>query len=384
MATLTGQRGTLNISQDQREIDMGDTISLLEPDSSKLTLISKGRNGASKKKAISPKFSWLEDSSEPRFDAVNGTTGTGTSVVVDNGAYFAEHFLVLVTRTSEVMRVIGVAGNTLTVARGVGGSAVALADNDELMVIGVAQPEGDTSRPARSSNPSVVTNYTQIFREPFDMTNTLRSSDMVTTEHDWNHQAKKHGIEHAKDIEYSLMLGRASEDTSGSQPRRTTKGVIRHITTNVLDAGGALTETEFQTFLRMLFRYSSGGRKVAFGSPLVVSVLNAFAAGKLQTRQGESTYGLAVQDYVSPFGTLHVMTHWLLEGAVYGGYLVGLDMSEIKYRFLGGGIDGSRDTHIARNIQETDRDGKKDEYRTEAGLELGQEKKHGLLTGVTS
>jgi hypothetical protein len=49
-------------------------------------------------------------------------------------------------------------------------------DNDELYIIGVAQPEGDTSRPSRSSNPTKQTNYMQIQREPFDITGTAMSS----------------------------------------------------------------------------------------------------------------------------------------------------------------------------------------------------------------
>lgn len=384
MATVTGARGTGNISSAQRKIDMADTISLLEPDAGPLTLLSKK---AKKKAAVNPEFKWLEDSSEARFDAINdagGYTTSATSLIVDNGAYFAEHYLVQNTRTKEVFRVTGVSSNTLTVVRGLGnsGTGVAMLDNDELYIIGVAQPEGDTSRPARSSNPSTVTNYTQIFREPWELTETARSSDNEANPHDWNHQANKHGIEHAKDIEIALLIGKADENTAGSQPRRATKGAIPHITTNVTAAGGTFSNTAFNTHQRQLFRYGSK-RKIAFASALTVSVLNAYAASKLQVRQGESTYGLAVTDYVSPFGTQNVMTHWLLEGSVYGGYLVSLDMDEVAYRYLDGGVGDSRDTHIRTQIQANDADTRKDEYLTEAGLQFGSEKAHALVTGIT-
>jgi hypothetical protein len=59
-------------------------------------------------------------------------------------------------------------------------------------------------------------------------------------------------------------------------------------------------------------------------------------------------------------------------------------MSEVKYVYLGGGPGGDRDTHKNENIQENDRDGRKDEFLTECGFKLGQEKKHGKLIGVTS
>jgi hypothetical protein len=380
MATVTGQRGTTLVAAEQRDIDMAEAISLLRPSASPLTVLSKR---AEQKATGDVKFKWEEDDLEPRFDAINGTTGTGTSIVVDNGAYFAEHDLVIVTRTGEMFRVQAVAGNVLTsVERGVGSTAADLLDNDELYIIGSAQPEGDSSKPARSSNPSNVYNYTQIFRKPWDSTGTWRASRNKTRPKDWDFQAKKSGIEHARDIELSFMFGYRSEDTSGSQPRRTTKGAVRYVTTNVTDAGGTFTETEFNTVMRGAFEYDAGSEKLGLASNLVIGVLNAFAMGKLETRQGESTYGLKVTRYLSPWGTIDLVPHPELRGAVYGGYLLILDMEQVKYRYLAN-EDENRNTHVRENIQAADVDGRKDELLTEAGLQFGQEKRHALVTGIT-
>lgn len=382
MATVTGQRGTGNVAADQRQTDLSEAISLLRPTAQPLTVLSKR---AEQRATGDPKFAWEEDDLEPRFDAVNDATppvAADTVITVDNGAYFAQHDLVVVTRTGEMFRVVSVATNDLTVVRGVGSTAANLADNDELYIIGSAQPEGDTSKPARSSNPANVYNYTQIFRKPWDSTGTWRATRNKTTPKDWDHQAKKTGIEHARDIELSFMFGYRSEDTTGSQPRRTTKGAVRYVTTNVTDAGGTFTETEWNTVMRGGFEYDAGSTKLGLASNLVISVLNAFAMGKLETRQGESTYGLKVMRYVSPFGTVDLVPHPELRGAVYGGYLLILDMSEVKYRYLAN-EDENRNTHVRENIQENDRDGRKDELLTEAGLQFGQEKRHALVTGVT-
>jgi hypothetical protein len=383
MATVTGQRGTGNVSSDQRDIDMAEAISLLRPTAQPLTVLSKR---ASQMATGDPKFQWEEDDREPRFDAVNDATppnAAATAVTVDNGAYFAQHDLVIVTRTGEMFRVNAVSGNDLTdITRGVGSTAADFADNDELYIISSAQPAGDTSKPARSSNPTNVYNYTQIFRKPWDATGTWRASRNKTRPKDWNHQAKKAGIEHAIEIELAFLFGYRSEDTSGSQPRRTTKGAIRYITTNVQDAGGTLTETEWSTFMRTANEYTTGSNKLLIASRLILSVLNDFAQGKLETRQGESTYGLAVTRYVTPHGSVDVVPHPELRGAVYGGYAVLLDMDEVKYRYLAN-EEENRNTHIRENIQERDRDGRKDEMLTEAGLQFGLEKRHGLLTGIT-
>jgi Family of unknown function (DUF5309) len=380
---VTGQRATNTVGTDQRRIDMADAITLLEPDAAPLTVISKR---LSKKATINPQFKWMEDELDPRFDAVNNGAGYAsgaTAIVVDNAAYFEVQSMVYVPRTGEMMRVTAVnpGTQTLTVVRGVGSTAAALVDNDELLIANTAQPEGDASRPARTRNPATVTNYTQIFRMPWDETDTALHSEYEGGD-DWDFQAKKKGIEHKKDIEYALMVGRPSEDTSSGNARRTTGGFNHFITTNVTDAAGQLTETEFFTALRPAFRYGSK-EKWALGSALALDVLNAFPRGKLQVQQGETTYGLRVMQYISPHGTINFATHWLLEGATLGGQVWIIDTDAIKYRYLAN-RRGSRDSHINTNIQAPDVDGRKDEWLTESGLQFGSEKRHAKIIGITS
>lgn len=378
---VTGQRATNTVGTDQRKIDMSDKIALLEPDAAPLTVITKRLGKAA---THNPQFKAMEDELDPRFDAVNNGAGYAsgaTSIVVDNGPYFEVQSLVYVPRTGETMRVTAISTNTLTVVRGVGSTAAALVDNDELIIANTAQPEGDASRVARTRNPATVTNYTQIFRKPWDETNTALYSDYEGGD-DWEFQAKKAGIEHKKDIEYAMMIGHPSEDTSSGNARRTTGGFNHFVTTNITDASGALTETEFFAALRPAFRYGSK-EKWAVGSALALDVLNAFPRGKLQTAQGETTYGLRVMQYISPLGTINFTTHWLLEGATLGGQVWIVDTDALRYRYLAN-KRGSRDSHINTDIQNNDVDGRKDEWLTECGLEFGQEKRHAKIIGITS
>jgi hypothetical protein len=380
---VTGQRGTANISADQRRIDMASRILLLEPDAAPLTVISKNIGS---RPTVNPKFQWQEDEADPRFDAVNNGAGYAagaTSIVVDNAAYFEVQQIVYVPRTNENMRVTAVdtGTNTLTVVRGVGSTAAALVDNDELLIASTAQPEGDASRTARSRNPSTILNYTQIFRTPWDATDTELHSEFEGGD-DWDHQALKHGIEHKKSMELALMTGSPSEDTSSGQARRTTGGFRNYATQNATDAGGALTETEFFTALRPAFRYGSS-EKWGLASALAVDVLNTFPRGKLEVRQSERTFGVRVMQYVSPHGTLNLVTHDLLEGTTLGGQIWIIDTDVVRWRYLKN-KRGSRDTHIRKEIQNNDVDGRKDEYLTEGGLEFGQPARHGRIYGITS
>lgn len=378
---VTGQRGTSGINVDNRKVDMADKILLLEPDSAPLTVITKN---ISKKATGNPKFQWLEDELEPRWDQINngaGYTNSDTSIVVDNGPYFQAQQIVYVPRTGESMRVTAVSTNTLTVVRGVGSTAAAIVDDDPLLIANTAQPEGDASKPARSRNSATVLNYTQIFRDEWDATETALHSEFEADD-DWDHQALKHGIEHKKSIEYGLMVNHPSEDTSSGQARRTTGGFAHYVTSNVTDAGGAFTEIELFSALRPAFRYGAK-EKWGFASALAVDVMNTFPRGKLEVTQSERTFGVRVMQYVSPHGTLNLVTHWLLEGAVLGGQIWIMDSDVVKYRYLQN-KRGSRDTHINKEIQNNDVDGRKDEYLTEAGMQFGLEKRHAKIIGITS
>jgi hypothetical protein len=386
MAVITGQRTTGNISSDQRVIDMSKDIDLLEGDAAPLTRILKM---APKEKATDTLFKWLQDDREDRWDAINNGAGynnSATSIVVDDGTVFAAEDLVKVPRTGEVFSVTSISTNTLTVVRGIGSSAAAIVDDDPLYVIGTAAEEGDTSPSPRTYNPTTVTNYTQIFRNTVAASGSELSSSTITTKHDWEHQQSKVHIEHLIDIENALLFGKPATTTGADGgPRRMTGGILHYATANNQDAGGTLTEAEWETWNRSIFRYGSGSRLILV-SRLVASVLNQFAVGKLQTMQGAKSYGLNIQEYITTNGTSKIVVDDLLEGATYGGYAIALDVKSgaVKYRFLNGdGPGGSRDTKLHTNVQERDRDGRRDEYITECGLQAGHASRNGVLYGVT-
>lgn len=385
MADVSGARGTLNVGQSQRKVDMRADILLDEPDSAPLTVFSAR---AGKKAAHNTTIQWAEDALKSRVDAVNDATppaAADTTVTVDNGEKFAAQDIVKVTRTGEILRVTNVSGDDLTVVRSVGPTAAAdFVDDDELFILGSARMEGDVSRAARSDNPDIVSNYLQIIRNEVELTESQRHSAQYTTPSDWTYQLKKDRIEHLKDIELAFLLGEPSEDTSGAHARRTTGGALYFASQNQTAAGGQLTEAEFFGALMTPFRYGKK-TKTLFVSPLVAGVLNTYPRGKINVNdQGGDTYGVNVSRFVSPFGAVNIVVHWLLgDSAKYAGYAIGLDLAQVQYRYLSG-EPGSRDTHLLMNRQANDQDTRKDEFLSEVGLEFGTPKAHLLITGVTS
>lgn len=381
MPQVTGVRGTGNIMQGKMVIDMSNDIALLEPSAAPLVTFLKRAKGKTEG-ASNPEFKWLEDDLGARWDAVNSAAGHAadvTSLVVDNGDYFSPGDIVKVPRTGEVILVKSVAANTLTVARGFGVTgAAALVDNDPLVIIGNVNEEGSGTRIIKSTQEIERFNYTQIFKTPFGVTNTQNASKMYGGS-DLSYQQMKKGIEHTVDMARSFYFGEKKKDTTGAHAKRSTGGLMSFLSSNNYDAGGQLTQSEFdQNVAEVIFRYG-GKEKLMYSSARLLSVVNGWANGKLQIEQGETTFGLAVVKYVTPFGILNLVHEPLFEGAVYGGYGVVIDPENIKYRPLKG-----RDTKLETNIQANDEDQRKDQYVTEAGLEVRLPKTHAVITGVTS
>lgn len=387
MADVVGARGTANVSQSIRRVDMVPTIFELEPNETPLTVFSALLPS---EPTVNPEFSWQEDHLQPRFDSINnvgGYSNSATSIVVANGSSFAAQDVWKVTRTGEIMRITGVATNTLTAVRGIGtgGTGVAINNLDELMKIGSATPENALSKPARSNNPTKVTNYTQIVRTSIESSRTWRQSATFTQPKDWDRQVAHAMIEHKIEWEQIFLHGKPNEDLTGSMPLRTSGGALNYIQTNRTDMGGQMTEQEWFGGYSGAFRYGNKQAKTAFMSRLAVDVVNGFPRGKLEVIQNanDATYGLDIMKYRSPHGTINCITHNMLEGQIFGGYVIILDLSQIKVRPLGG--DGSPATpHMLENIQPPDQDGRKDEILGEQGLVFGLEKTHALYTGITS
>lgn len=376
---ISGNHGTANINASQRVIDMADKIFQLEPDKAPLIhLINK----LSKQPAINPKFEWLEDEGDPRWDKANSAASTAASapsLLVQHGSFWAAGDIIKVPRTGEVIEVTAVATNTLTVRRAIGSTAAAqIQASDPLQNIGNANEEGALIRTIKTTQIANKFNYCQIFRLPYGVTETEANSELYGGP-DLMFLRKKKAIMFLQDIERAFLFGEASEYTGGTHPKRTTKGVNGFITTNSTAAGGTLTEATWETFLRSVFRYGSS-KRVVMASPILMSAIAGFARSKIQypNPKEEETYGINVTKYISPHGQVALVRDVLLEGTVWGGYGFALDMEDLAYRFL-----RNRDMKLRMNIQAPDADSMQEEYLGEVGLMLSHERKQGKITGVT-
>ena len=379
---ITGGKNTRNITQNRLVIDMSNDIGLLKPDDAALLSFLKLAKHKSQT-ATNPKFEWMEDGLAPRWDAINMGAGAAsgvTSLIVANGDYFSVNDIIKVPRTGEVLLVTAVVTNTLTVVRGYGvTTSAALVDKDPLVIIGNVNEEFATLRTMKTTGLTPMFNYTQIWRTPFGVSRTAQKTKLYG-QTELAYQQMKKGIEHKKDIERSLIFGERKEDTTGPHPKRATGGMLSFLTANNYDAGGALTQTEFDNNVsESIFKYGSK-EKILYSSARLLSVINGWAMNKLEIDLEAKKFGLSVFKYITPFGNYNIINGMhTLEGAVYGGYGIVIDPENIKYRPLEGG-----DTKLKTNIQDNSADGRIDEYLTEGGLEVRNKETHAVITGITS
>jgi hypothetical protein len=173
---------TQGILSVRRIIDMHERILLLEPNASPLTVLLSRLDRQS---VFNPDFKVVKDELVPVVTAINsaaGYTTTDTTLKVDNDEYFEVGSIATITRLNEMIRVTALSAtdSTITVTRDWGSTSAnaALLDNEPIMIISDSNAEGADVRAGKSTLETSDTNYTQIVRTPYEITNTLMASDL--------------------------------------------------------------------------------------------------------------------------------------------------------------------------------------------------------------
>jgi len=323
--------------------------------------------------ATTPKIEWNEDESMPRITTLSASAASNATAFGTTADIFRVGDVVRVTTVGFGLLVTATAAGAIT-ASAVGGTAQASAANAaELYIVSNANQEGASLREIKYPQLVTASNYCEIVRTPFGVTET----EKATTHYGGDEEDRlknKFGREHARSIEQIAFFGvRDLKNTN----QRMAGGLQEFIATNTTNAGGTLAESAWQTFLKTGFRYGSE-RKVAFCSPTAIGAIEGYARSNIKVNDNRGAdYGIEMKTYYSGQGIVDIVLHrdWN-DSATYGGYVFLVDLDAIKYRPL-------RDTKLKENVQAPDYDGRKHEYITEASLQVIHERRHAKLTGIT-
>lgn len=381
-----GLRNTDDIDGNRIHIDVREEIAELQEQEGPLTVLTRRTD---RDTTENPKYSHYEsDLRAATFTLDSSATSGDTTVDVTSSNANTVHadMVLYVPASDERIRIKSVdrGANTLDIERGIGSSsASSIGTSDTIVIIGNAEEEGAGAPEEINAGLTEVTNYTQIFRNSFSVTGTLASTVLDAGNPEWDRLSNQKSLEHARAIEHAAMFGVKNVDLSGSNPRRYTGGLYEFISSNVKDlSNSTLGEQGLDTFAEKVFQYGSM-RKFMFAGSNVIKSINKFARDDIQTRSGDDTFGLRVNEYLTSFGTLDIVHHKLLSrhGNEDKAFIV--DPEALTYRPLENN-DQERDNTLRMNIQKNDEDKLKSEYLTEAGFEWFNEEKHGVIINAAS
>lgn len=352
--------------------------------------------GMGKEDASDTVFHWFEDSHNPgRAACVSG--GTTTTVVVDDGSFYTPNTILLVEETGEHIFVVSVAVNTLTVIRGLAGtSIVSITGSHHVQKIGNAFEEASGMPTAVTQQGAPRMNYTQIFRNGWAISGTAKAVKFLTG-NKLAYNKQMCAMYHAEDMERSFLWGKKAITTLNGKQFRLTDGVLSQIESNggtvlsaATDSGsgavaGELSRGDLEGFIQEIFAFNVKGQpneRIAFGGNMVLAALNrmTFLDGSYQISQGESKLGIAVNTILTPFGTLKLMTHPLMnENPVWNHEMYVLHPGGIKRRVL---RDTNQEGYDKNGLRIQGKDADEGVITTEVGVQVGAARTMGILRNV--
>jgi hypothetical protein len=275
----------------------------------------------------------------------------------------------------EVAQVVSVASATsFVITRGAAGtSAAQFTHGTNMLLIGSAYAEGTGAPAAASRNPIEFYNYTQIFKDTYDVTGTAEQELTRTGDPIKNDRDRK-SFDHARALEFALLFGRRSTSTgSNGKPLQTTNGLRAQINAqNITVFSTTPTTTTFLDAVYKVFDFdtAAGNTRMVFcGNAFLNSMnkmVNADAGSEITFGEKIKMYGWDLREYILPQGNLYLRTHPLLNRhALYSKSAFIVDFSALKWRYL-----RNRDTKFKDNIQNNDEDRRKGQWLTEGGLEV--------------
>jgi Family of unknown function (DUF5309) len=382
---FAGLRGTGEWGTDERPKNFREGILFRKPNGT--AIVTALTSKAKKQSVDDPEFAWWEeelDNVRLQINDGTGYTATSTTFTVDSGGLLlraGDILLVEQTETTtydeEFVEVSSVTNDTtIVVKRGAANTtATGIADDNYLTRIGSANEEGSDLPGTGSRNPTKVLNYCQIFRTAYAATKTALSTKARTGD-PYKMDKKRKMFDHFNKIEWAFLFGQAYEDTSGSYPKRFTKGLRAFITTNVKIYTTSPDEDDFLDTISPIFDWQAeseaGNERVVLAGNGFLNNINKVARNSASTRINfDGTlkiYGMELQRYVLPQGTLAIKTHPMMSShSKFTNSAFFLDFSNIIYRPL-------RDTNYEDDVQTPGSDYREGVWTTETGLELHHER----------
>ncbi|MEM9881676.1 MAG: DUF5309 family protein, partial [Planctomycetota bacterium] len=298
--------------------DVSDIVGIVSPYETPLL----DHLGDPQRSATSTVHEWLEDTLLPNTDTADGSVNaSATSIDVDHGDRFRVGDQVQAAGSREVIFVTAVSSNTLTVSRGYGGTtAASIADGATLSILGNAALEGDDAPTTRFTNRVRKQNYTQIFTAGIEVSGSQLAARQAAVDDEMDYQKQERLRELVRDLENCVINGAAAASgaVGSATTRRTMRGIIPSLATNVTDgSGNALTEATLNAALRDIWETSNGPVDTIVVGGAQKRAINGFVTASRGFGPATERFKDLVSVYESDFGVCRVvLSRWVPRDSV--------------------------------------------------------------------
>ena len=292
----------------------------------------------------------------PQFQvSASGQTASDTTFTVVSTAQLLPGQIHRIDSTGENVIINAVISNTqVSVTRGTGTVAAAsIGASVYAYQVGNAFEEASLRPNSLIINPVRITNYTQIFRNTWAISDTIRATQMIAGDTNIAESRQDCAAFHAADIEKALFFGQKSQGTRNGQAFRTLDGLLNIIgnlayypsyvsSTNVTTAGSTTNFTQLEAAIDPCFNQTTdpkvANERVLFVGGAAKRVLTAIGRlnGIYQMVDGQTNWGLQFSTFKTSRGALRVIEHPLFNSNTsWQKMAVAVDLSSFTVAYLG-------------------------------------------------
>lgn len=294
----------------------------------------------------------------PAFELTANITTSSTVFSVTSTANLLPGQIHQMEETNENVIINEVISATqIRVSRGIGSTAPAAIDfageNPAAYQVGNAYEEASLRPNALAINPVRVTNLTQIFRNTWAISDSVRATQVIAGDTTMAENRQDCAAFHAADIEKALFFGQKSQGFRNGQPFRTMDGLISIVSNlayyppsysvpNVFPAGSTTNFTQLENMLDPAFDQATDPKVanerllfVGGGSRRVINNIGRLN-GTYELVDGQTNFGLQFSTFKTTRGTFRLIEHPLFNSNPdWSRLAVAVDLSTFNLAYLG-------------------------------------------------
>lgn len=292
----------------------------------------------------------------PQFQvSAAGQLSTDTTFTVVSTAQLIPGQIHRIDSTGENVIINSVISTTqVAVTRGVGSvAAAAIGASIYAYQTGNAYEEASLRPNSLVINPVRITNYTQIFRNTWAVSDTIRATQMIAGDTNVAESRQDCAAFHAADIEKALFFGQKTQGTRNGQAFRTLGGLIEITGTlgyypsymssvNITTAGATTNLTQLEAALDPTLNQTTdpkgANERTLFVGGVAKKVITAIGRlnGTYTLVDGQTSFGLQFSTFKTSRGTFRMIEHPLFNSnASWQKMAAAVDLASFNVAYLG-------------------------------------------------